>query len=666
VIEALKQTERIPIHSDAPAERAHHFGFSIYAETFAKIIADRGNRTPLAIAINGAWGSGKTSLMRSIRQMLRDITDDVERSGGDPVFRPCRSVWFNAWKYATQDAILVALVEEIVTQMMSESFPRHRLDQVRLKDGGLDWSRISRSMDDLLQKAGTPDVRGILKSDTALLQNLPLLREFERFLDRLIAWSITGAEPSRGPFRDAEGALVFFIDDLDRCQPDRVARVLETIKLFMDRPGCVFVIGMDSEIVEKAVKAEYAAIEGFDEHAYMDKLIQLQYNLPPIRPEHIQGYIREDLVAGGPDESPILRYLETVSETVEANPRTVKRFLNTFSIQRSLAERRGFLRDGLMDEDLLAKWIIISFSFGRLYARALQRPLLIAELQDAVRSADTDTRRENDGIVHPPHLREFLDDQRLVNLLKKGRAFPSSEDEISVYTHLSASTLPRRAVRPEFRLPGAEGTEGTVLVPRGKFLMGELNKTVFLDAFEMDMCPVTNRQFQRFRDATGHPHTPAHWRDGAYPAGLADHPVVNVSFDDCAAFAAWAGKRLPTEQEWEKAARGPNGRLYPWGNTFHRDNCNNLEAGRDGTSDVTAFPSGASQYGIYDLSGNVWEWTATNVFPDKEEAKVLRGGCWASPKEGVRTTTRAYERAERRRRDVGFRCVRNVAEGGGA
>lgn len=662
MIEELKQTDRILIHNDSPAERAHHFGFSVYAETFAKIIADRTNQTPLAIAINGAWGSGKTSLMGSIREVLIDTTQEVQTAGSDAVFRPCRTVWFNAWKYSSQNAILVALVEEIVSQMMGESFPRQRLDQMRRSDGGLDWTRISSSLDDLVQRSDTPDIKRLMSSDTSLLRNMPMLREFEQFLDRLISWSITGSAPGTRGFSDTEGVLVFFIDDLDRCQPNRVVRVLETVKLFMDRPGCVFVLGMDSEIVEKAVKAQYQGIEGFDEHAYLDKIIQLQFNLPPIRPEHIEGFIREELLDGEGGRSPILKYLETVSETVSPNPRTVKRFLNTFSIQRSLAERRGFLKDGLMNEDLLAKWIIISFSFEAFSERALQRPLLIAEVQDTIRDLGLDKEEHDGGANLPPHLREFLEDPRLVSLLSRGKPFPSDEESISVYTHLSASTQPRRPVTDDFRLP--QTTEGMVMIPQGMFLMGDVGRATTLDGFEIDLYPVTNRQYQRFRDETGYAQTPEHWRDGTYPTEKADHPVVNVSLEDCQAFATWAGNRLPTEQEWEKAARGPNGRRYPWGNTFNRQNCNNLEAGRQDTSDVSEFPNGASQYGVYDTCGNAWEWTSTAVRPGNEDARVIRGGSWASPKEGVQATTRGYERVAKRRRDLGFRCARDLTGDG--
>jgi len=656
VIEALKKTKRILIHNDSPADRSELFGFSVYAETFAKLIADRANKTPLTVAINGEWGSGKTSLMCAIRDTLQGISKDVDHAGGDDVFRRCRTVWFNAWKYSSKDAILVALVEEIVAQLMSEGFPRQRLDHMRQDGGKLDWSRISNAMDDLVHASDTTDLTGILKSDSGLLRNLPLLREFERFLDRLIGWSITGRARTHtdDAFDDAEGVLVFFIDDLDRCQPNRVAQVLETIKLFMDRPGCVFVIGMDIDIVEKAVKAQYQRIEGFDEHAYMDKLIQLQFNLPPLRPEHIQGFIREELM-GANTENPILRYLEDVSETVEANPRTVKRFINAFSIQRSLAETQGFLKNGIMDEDLLAKWIIISFAFERFADRAIQRPLLISEMQEAIRKMKDDPSSQ----LSPPYLREFLEDQRLVKLLQRGKLFPNDEERVSVYTHLSASTQPRRGLQDETGAFSAEGTEGMVRIAKGQFLVGDVNRSSTLDAFDIDIYPVTNRQYKLFLEKTGHGHVPEHWRDNTYAPDLANHPVVNVSWEDADTYAKWVGKRLPTEQEWEKAARGAQGRLYPWGNAFNHFNCNCRELGLRGTTDVTQFHSGVSQYGCYDMSGNVWEWTNSNVFPENDEAKVIRGGSWANTREEVKATTRAYERSERRRRDVGFRCARD-------
>jgi formylglycine-generating enzyme required for sulfatase activity len=137
----------------------------------------------------------------------------------------------------------------------------------------------------------------------------------------------------------------------------------------------------------------------------------------------------------------------------------------------------------------------------------------------------------------------------------------------------------------------------------------------------MDVTEVSNAAYKRFCDATGrrYPEPPDY--DPNYFETKPDYPVVNVSFDDAQAFARWAGKRLPTEQEWEKAARGADGRIYPWGNTAS-PRMANAQGGQDGfesMAPVAAFAEAASPYGVLNLSGNVWEWTASAYRPAPQE-----------------------------------------------
>ena len=175
-----------------------------------------------------------------------------------------------------------------------------------------------------------------------------------------------------------------------------------------------------------------------------------------------------------------------------------------------------------------------------------------------------------------------------------------------------------------------------VYIPEGEFLYGENKEKVSLHAYWIDKTPVTNAEFSRFVQATGYvttaektctgcANTRGKWEDieGAnwrYPGGpglgniesKADHPVVQVSWVDAAVYAEWAGKRLPTEQEWEKAARGRDGREYPRGNQEPtRELCNfNKHEGR--TTPVGKYsPQGDSPFGCVDMSGNIWEWTAS-------------------------------------------------------
>ncbi|MDX9739768.1 MAG: formylglycine-generating enzyme family protein [Gammaproteobacteria bacterium] len=162
-----------------------------------------------------------------------------------------------------------------------------------------------------------------------------------------------------------------------------------------------------------------------------------------------------------------------------------------------------------------------------------------------------------------------------------------------------------------------------VTIPAGEFIMGtnrqrgavqdQPEHRISLPAFRIDKYPVTNAQYARFVAATGH-RPPLNWDQGKIRPGSELHPVTMVSWHDATAYALWAGKRLPTEAEWEKAARGPNGKRWPWGDLMDAARLNTYyNVGR--TTEVTRYVSGASEYGVMDLAGNVSEWTNDNFRP---------------------------------------------------
>lgn len=160
-----------------------------------------------------------------------------------------------------------------------------------------------------------------------------------------------------------------------------------------------------------------------------------------------------------------------------------------------------------------------------------------------------------------------------------------------------------------------------------------------------------------FVRATGHP-PPPHWTAGHYPAALADHPVVWVSWHDATAYAHWAGKQLPTARQWEKAARGPNGRHYPWGDEPTAAKCNVAEAGIGTTTPVTRYQSGISPYGAFDLCGNCWEWCSTEEHPPANPRRYeLKGSAFTSPFERALPSLQNTANAGMRDNDTTFRCV---------
>lgn len=256
-----------------------------------------------------------------------------------------------------------------------------------------------------------------------------------------------------------------------------------------------------------------------------------------------------------------------------------------------------------------------------------------------------------------------------------------------------------------------------VFIPAGEFKMSSAFEsdyrlpvhTVFLDAFWIDRTEVTNAMFAKFVAEENY-RTEAEQQGYGYvldpvnkewvatygvfwssPSGatsdinsLQDHPVVQVSWNDASAYCQWAGRRLPTEAEWEKAARGTDGRIYPWGNESLAGNLLNfgdtnldVDAWRDATVDdgywhtapVGSYPAGASPYGAFDMAGNVSEWvsdwygsnntseTQTNpIGPEIGEYRVLRGGSWVSDNE-TRSTHRGYFEPVMMMDDFGFRCA---------
>ncbi len=260
------------------------------------------------------------------------------------------------------------------------------------------------------------------------------------------------------------------------------------------------------------------------------------------------------------------------------------------------------------------------------------------------------------------------------------------------------------AVRPAVMERSQPFEPEMILIPAGEFLMGsdprkdkradddeQPQHTLYLPDYYLAKTPVTQAQYAAFVQATGHraPNVnenwaePYNWSRSTPPRGKENHPVVLVSWRDAVAYCNWlaeiTGKlyRLPSEAEWEKGARGSDGRIYPWGNRWDAKRCNTSEGGKVGTTPVGAYPQGASPDGLLDMAGNVWEWTRSLWGEDLSKpsfrypydtadgresldapngiGRVLRGGSWHYGRRGARCACRDRSNPDLRNRIVGFR-----------
>ena len=229
---------------------------------------------------------------------------------------------------------------------------------------------------------------------------------------------------------------------------------------------------------------------------------------------------------------------------------------------------------------------------------------------------------------------------------------------------------------------GRDGKE-MILIPEGEFLMGSEEfgpespqRTVYLPSCYIDKYPVTNAEYKRYMDETC-AMPPRHWGGFDVPLGLENHSVHRISWFEAVMYAEWAGKRLPTEAEWEKAARGTDGRRWPWGNEFDEDLALVWDRGEFVmTAPVDAHPGGASPYGVCEMAGNVEEWCADwyDAYPGStykgkafgRKFRALRGGSSFFTQNHARCAYRCFTRPEDSGMDglvgCGFRCVLDPAD----
>jgi formylglycine-generating enzyme required for sulfatase activity/ABC-type dipeptide/oligopeptide/nickel transport system ATPase subunit len=449
--------------------------FSDFIPALKSILTEA--QTPLTLGVFGPWGSGKTSLLRMLEKEVAGLGEDS-----------VRAVWFTAWKYTRHEALWRAFIlrvldglfqepgklseeQEKVLRRMEESVYRP-VDWQELGKLTIDWWRV-------LKEGG----KGAAEIAASFLPGAELFKkilktwggdqkaddEFEKVASAIgrevqahHRAQLQSMEQFEDAFRDAlkqvlgeNGRLIVFVDDLDRCLPEKAVEILEAIKLFLDVAGTVFVIGMDPEVVERGIEAHYGSFLAGDKSGakenpvkgslYLQKIIQIPFHLPPLAMDEVGRYI-EALEKMMPEDVRMDEMTrEVFAHGLTPNPRQAKRVMNIYSLLRQIAEERekregaGGLLPGSVAWPLLAKTVLIQTQWPRLYSLWRQRPTLVRTLEEEYAKQPSEEDEIVLGCKTPSGpekaegrtgglLERYLSKRRRYSLLERLLTFPSSEE----------------------------------------------------------------------------------------------------------------------------------------------------------------------------------------------------------------------------------------------
>jgi len=577
-----------PILTDRPAGR-DGLDFQPYIDSLAELAIDPAAGTPLTIGVFGRWGSGKTTLLRLIKQQV-----DA---------RGYKTVWFNAWKYERE---ALAMWRVLILRTLDALRPRddegrlYRPDELGDAQKALvqeldkleqsvyrtvEWSELGKWTVDWA-KALEGTVEGAAEIALSLVpgagplvqllrqarsaakgENVaPISEAFRREVQEFRREQLRSVEQFIDTFErtiqthlvEQGGRLVLFVDDLDRCLPERTVEVLEAIKLFLDVPGCIFVLGVDPAKVQEGIRLRYgetfAAGEGAD---YLEKIIQVPFILPEIEAQDMRHFVEQLQV-----DFPAPRCVEVFALGLEPNPRQIKRAINVFLLLWKLANKRRLkpgpppdeatpqTRGPLLSEVLtplrLAKVVVIQHSHPDLYDLLRLTPRYLRDLEGYFREAEVEARTEIEAEAKAetegeeakarPDLPGPLESYgQRAGLRRLFRLFPDDDDacfgtltptQLRQYITLAGrAEADRRREDISSRL---DFEPEMVTIPAGEFLMGSTeeevkqgvareNETpqhpVDLPAYQIGRYPVTNLEYNAFVEATGY-ESPKHWEGG--------------------------------------------------------------------------------------------------------------------------------------------------------
>jgi energy-coupling factor transporter ATP-binding protein EcfA2 len=336
------------------------FGFSRFVEALTAVIHEI-ESTPFVMGIIGPWGCGKTTLMKQIERAL-----DGEY----------KTIWFNPWKYDNKEAIWNAFIQSILNDMKKELESREDSATNELIER---ISSIGKKLAWYSFKVGANKLTGGIISNQFLDSLKEAFKSNEEHYEFINKFEHTFGKLIRDYCGDRK--MIIFIDDLDRCIPENAITVLESIKLFLDDSNCVFVLGLEKEIVEKGIHYRYKKEIDFSGKDYLEKIIQLPFTIPAVSIDAIRDYIKSGKANQILPDERKEEFIDVIITGTGGNLRKIKRFINNFYLLKLLA---GLSPKDWIGHGLLAKILILQMRYPKLYRKLNRSPDMLGSISAAI------------------------------------------------------------------------------------------------------------------------------------------------------------------------------------------------------------------------------------------------------------------------------------------
>jgi formylglycine-generating enzyme required for sulfatase activity len=717
-----KQRDHMVVVSDDYSDE-DKIGYREHGEGLLEMIRSVKAGGSFTIGVFGQWGQGKTSMLRQIK---KDLDTGFDQGRADIL-----TVWFNPWQFSGEEHLIVPFFHTLTAAL------KKYLDRTENKGQAL-FDKISIFFEKLAAVPvalaygleGGIKIPLLLEAKFKLKETMDEARRREEAIDEKHRLSlIESAEKYESLYYNLIEELtqaaetfalkvVVFIDDLDRCLPEKAVELLEGIKVLLDISGFVFVIGVAREVIEGGVRVRYRELYReqpqnplFLGQEYLDKIVQFPFTLPPPDTDKLQamveGYL-ENLTEVKP-------YLSTIHRALGTNPRCLKRFVNNLSYTFWVKDKKmkAQSKEEQFLPELLVKMALIAFQFPRLYQVIGKTPGHLLRIQDFLKDRtekEKTSKSEGEGVEveerdqledEVKKLNDFIGitelnlferprsdsisailafEEREINGRKKKDKGFKDEEEVRRYVSLLTVT----AGSEKAGAPGINALHETMAsrmqnVPGGSVQMDEGSGKKFsaeIRPFLMDKFPVTQDLYRKVT--------------GGNPSGFEgdDRPVETVSWFDAVEFCNllsdkvglnqvytirgnevecdWQanGFRLPTEAEWEYACRA--------GKTAERyDDIDEIAWYKDNSNGSThsVGQKKPNDFGLYDMLGNVWEWCwdlhgeysvkSKRDWYGTSKDCFFRGGSWNDNATCCRVICRSNGHPSRRRKGLGFRLVRS-------